>query len=355
MQLYCQFGLSEIITLKAFVNLNILLKNLSVISSRTKAEIYAVVKANAYGHGMSVATFLQPYVSGFCVATSDEAIALERLAIYKTILIFAERAWLYLPADYENIVYTVGSLAEVKEIYRMRKNARFFVKINTGMNRLGCRPEELTEIMCYVRHNSLKCMGIYTHFFNSGDLILTDLQYRTVKHSISSQTGLNCIHCCASNVLHLSPRYHCDIVRVGLSLYGYGDETNLLKPAMKVMAPIVKIHSLKKGDYVGYGENKVDRDCAIAVVRAGYGDGYRRINGRTRYVTIKGVRRPVVGQVCMDMFMVDLGDVNVKLGDEVCLLGEGVTAQELADEYGTSVYEILTSFNERAERVYVYE
>ena len=336
------------------MNLKTLLENLQVILGTTRAEIYAVVKANAYGHGMSIASFLQPHVGGFCVATPKEALQLTQSAVYKPVIVFAERAWLFLPRDYENIIYTVGSLDELKEFSLTRKGAKFYIKLNTGMNRLGCDLSDISEIMSYVRHNALKCQGVYTHFFDSGNITVVERQHNLLTSLSARDLCDNALHCCASNVLNLTSKYHHDIARVGLSLYGYGSDERL-KPVMSVKAPVIKLHSLKCGDYVGYGGFSVNRDCRIAVVRGGYGDGYRRLKDKTRYVSIDGIKRPLLGQVCMDMFTVDIGDMDVKIGDEVSLLGDGIGAEELADEYETSVYEVLTSFNERVERVYKYE
>ena len=124
---------------------------------------------------------------------------------------------------------------------------------------------------------------------------------------------------------------------------------------MSVYAPIVKIRNIRTGEYVGYGSYKTIKDIRMAVVQIGYGDGYRRINGNERFVSVNGKRCPILGQVCMDFCMVDISDVCADVGDEVCVLGEGVPATEIAKEYETIVYELLTSLSERAERIYVYK
>lgn len=326
--------------------------NVRLIKSHADAEIYAVVKANAYGHGMPIATYLQPYVDGFCVATSEEAKRLLELAIYKPILILGEVGDCNRILPYKNVVYTVGSMKEVK-MFKKLKGASFYIKLNTGMNRLGCDSIEMQKIINYVRHNSLDCKGIYTHFFQSDNKDAVRLQYSEFESGISRiRDFVGARHCCASNVLDMEACYHNDIARVGLALYGYGSSDVGLRSAMSVCAPIVKIRNLKKGDYVSYGNYRVARDCRIAVLRIGYGDGYRRLGDKKRFVSINGKRCPLIGQVCMDMCMADISGISAKVGDFAYVLGKGITAEELAEEYGTIVYEVLTSFNDRVERVY---
>lgn len=340
-----------IFTPKAVIDLNAFVHNVNRIKNKTKAKIYAVVKANAYGHGISAASYLQHYVDGFCVATASEAKQLVHLSIYKPILILGALRADMLALPYENIIYSVGSLSDAKAIGE-NKGKRFYVKLNTGMNRLGCDVAELREIMNYVRHNALKCEGIYTHFFLPEDALSTNGQYRLLEEAISASGEFcECVHCRASGALCDETFYRSDIVRAGLALYGYGEPE--LKPVMSVCAPVIKIHNLKEGENVGYGVNRVMSDCRIAVLRIGYGDGYRRIGRPGRCVSINGSRCPIVGQVCMDMCMADISKASVSVGDYAYVLGKGITAQELAKEYGTIVYEVLTSFNERVERVYV--
>ena len=117
----------------------------------------------------------------------------------------------------------------------------------------------------------------------------------------------------------------------------------------------MKIRNVKKGEHIGYGSYKTDRDCRIAVVQIGYGDGYRRIIEGSRCVSVNGTRCAVVGQVCMDFCMADISNASAEVGDSVCVIGEEMPAVELAEEYGTIVYEVLTSLGERVERRYVYK
>lgn len=333
--------------------MNALLHNIEVIKSKTKSRIYAVVKANAYGHGLAVTTFMQPYVDGFCVATPKEAQQLAELAIYKPILILGafEKEFAFLP--YENVIYTVESLSDVMAVAAHSNKLKFFIKVNTGMNRLGCNEQEFEKIMNYVRHNSLNCEGAYTHFRNADtDYESAAIQYTEFKRILSGY-NLKYTHCCASSALYLKEQYHEDIARVGLSVYGYNPNLDGLTPVMKVCTPILQIRNVNKGDNIGYGSYKADKDCRIAVVRGGYGDGYRRKNIEKRRVSVNGKICEIAGQICMDMCMVDISDVNAKVGDDVYLLGEGISAYELAKNYSTIVYEVLTSFNDRVERVYV--
>ncbi|MCI8613432.1 MAG: alanine racemase [Clostridia bacterium] len=333
--------------MKAVIDLNALLSNAETIRSKTKAKLYAVVKANAYGHGMAIAAFLQPFVDGFCVATEKEAETLVKIAVYKPILILGK---VKNTLSHDNIIYTVEDIDGIKSL---KSEDKFYIKLNTGMNRLGCSGHEYSEILTYARHSNAVYCGTYTHFFNFDDNDLVNGQYTMFKTYVkNSDSGSR--HCCSSNVLRASESMHGDIVRVGLALYGYSATSDNLKPVMKVYAPIVSVKKLLKGDYVGYGSYRISHDANVAVIRAGYGDGYRRVaDAAIRYVSVNGVRRPVIGQICMDMCMIDLGNVKAEVGDYVGIMDDIITAETLAKEYGTIVYEVLTSFNERVERIYV--
>ena len=176
-------------TLKAIVNLKTLYDNLQIIKSRTKAMIYAVVKANAYGHGMCVATFLQPYVDGFCVATFGEAEMLVGYAVYKPIIVLSEVSDGCQILPHENVVYSVGSESSAAIIRQVNPKAPFYIKVNSGMNRLGCDMEELPKIMNYVRHNNLNCLGASTHFFNSDSKECAEHQFKRFQTAIAECVG----------------------------------------------------------------------------------------------------------------------------------------------------------------------
>lgn len=341
--------------MKAVINLKTIEDNLKTIRSRTSARIYAVVKANAYGHGIPTAVFMQPYVDGFCVATIKEAVDLIHIAVYKPILLMGSLGMQPLLPNYKNLIYTVSSLEETQRIRAIDPGIRFYLKINTGMNRYGCSVDELSEIVDFIRLNRLFCLGVYTHFYNADEYESVSKQYKVFKSAFAffGQNGV--FHCCAGNALSLPKEFHCDIVRVGLPIYGYAEKEVGLNAAMKVSAPIVQTRRLKKGECVGYGNFRLKKDCVSAVVRAGYGDGYRRVATKTRYVCVNGHKCPIIGQVCMDAFMADVSEANAKVGDEAYLLNEVVPISDLAEEYETIAYEVLTSFNDRVERIYEYD
>lgn len=299
---------------------------------------------------MSIAPFLQADVDGFCVATADEATELCRLAVYKPILIMGAIDYERSVVCNSNVIYTVCSEKDIEFLAKCDRRKQFYIKVNTGMNRLGCDPKKIPKILASAHRNGMSSLGVYTHFFCPEDRTLSFEQYRLFDTARAYAAGAS--HCCASNFTMMPQCRHGDVVRVGLSLYGYGLPRLNLKPAMSVCAPIVEIRFLLSGSYVGYGGQAITEPKRIAVLRAGYGDGYRRTAGKKRYVSVGGKRCPVIGNICMDMCMIDLSDAEAKIGDYAYLLGEGVSAEELAEEYGTVVHEVLTSFNDRVERIY---
>ena len=154
----------------------------------------------------------------------------------------------------------------------------------------------------------------------------------------------------ASNWLYANKKY--DFIRCGLNLYGYGMAG--LFPAMRVTAKIIRVAKVRKGENVGYGNYVLDRDAVIATVNTGYRDGFlrKRRCAEKRYVSINGVKCKVVGQICMDMFMVDVTNVRAKVGDEVCIVGKEMSGEEFSKQNSTVVYEVLTTFYHREDIIY---
>lgn len=328
------------------INMFSLIHNIGIIRMSTSAKLCAVVKANAYGHGLSIAQTLEEVVDAFAVSTRQEAVKLYYMGISKPIFILSP---VTETVDYPNFVYTVTG---EKDLACLKGNGAINVSIaiNTGMNRLGVRPIDADKLYRHVQTNGkIEVISAFTHFYNAQDKRSVESQFDAFEYATCGMKGI-VKHCCASNCLTLDSKYHLDMVRCGLAMYGYGD--GRLLPAMSAYTEVAQVITVRKGEHVGYGQYLATRDMKVATLKVGYADGLRRC-GSVRYVTIKGERCRLIGQSCMDMSFADVSGIDVKEGDRAYLIDNHNTAQMLADAHDTIVYEVLTSFcGERIRRIY---
>lgn len=321
--------------------------NIAYIKSKTNTKFCAVVKADAYGHGLvGTATRIEKDVDFFAVATYNEAVELAMAAIKKKILILGNDL---CDALYPNNIIPV--VTSVKDIEFLRGKAKeISIAVNTGMNRIGCLPEQLPHIIGKALEFGFKIHGIFTHLFNEHDLKncysqLNDFLYCTLPY----RELINCFHVCASNCLVLPEIFHLDAVRAGLAMYGYGYDGVI--PAMRVFADIVQINNVPTGAHIGYGDYTTDKPIKTATLRVGYGDGFRRIDGAA--VSVNGTKCPIVGNICMDMCIADVTSVPCNVGDRAYILGDKMTMNDLTRQYNTISHEVLTMFGARFKRIYV--
>ncbi len=356
------------------VNLSRLRQNLEAIRKWvTPAAVLAVVKANAYGHGVDgVAPFLEPFVDYLGVALLEEGIHLRGLGIKKPILVMGGVLPVQIPEYLEHdLTLTASSatllLAAEAAAKESRKPLRVHLKIDTGMERVGVRDTEArpfleTSLAC----DHLDIEGIYSHLANSerGDRSFSRLQLERFQKVLSMYDELGAAqprirHLCNSGGILQLPEGHLDMVRPGIMLYGVypGSEVDRpvkVEPALIWRSQVVYSKITPPGRPVGYGSLWEPRSpTRIVTIPCGYADGYfRRMTGLP-HVLINGKRYPQVGRICMDQFMVDVGKDDVKVGDPVILLGDGITADDLGEWAGTNNYEPLTNINERVPRVHV--
>jgi alanine racemase len=342
------------------------------------ARVCAVVKADAYGHGMvDVSRALQSVGADyFAVAIIEEGIELRNAGITAPILVMggsvSDQLPLYIEYDLSVTVPSIDVLESVSRIATaMQKPARIHIKIDTGMGRLGIHWERADslfhEVLKHLDH--LVIEGIYSHFSDANDSDWTQLQYQRFTQVLSVARGLGLdpaiAHVSKSTSALLYPDMHMDMIRPGLMLYGIYDEPQLaelghvFKPAMTWKTHVVYFKVVKRGEYVGYGRTwtptaEFERVVTLPV---GYADGYPRRAGNNGFVLIRGKRYPIVGRVCMDQMMVSLGqDGEAYPGDEVVLLGtqdcETITAEEIAGWVDTTPHEIPTVVSKRVPRIY---
>lgn len=356
------------------VSLPQLRKNLEAIQAYVApARVMPMIKANAYGHGMDgIAPYLEPYVDSFGVALVEEGIRLRELGITKPILVAGGTLPEQIPSFLEYDLMLTASSPELLDYAEAaaesaKKTLTVHLKIDTGMERVGVHYYEAQAFL----EQSLACkhvliQGIYTHFANSEDPALTHARQQLDRfqevlqfyEKRSLPTPMR--HMANSGAILQFPESHMDLVRPGVLLYGVYpvgvDHTVDVAPALTWKSHVVYSKITRPGHPVSYGSLwQPNTETRIVTIPCGYADGYfRRMTNRAQ-VLINGKKYPQVGRICMDQFMVDAGQDEIRMGDEVILLGEGIQAYDLADWMGTNEYEVLTNISARVPRVYKVE
>ncbi len=363
---------------KATVNLSAIAHNLGEIRRKvgTTVNILAVVKANAYGHGdVPISGFIEKrLVDYFGVAIVEEGKALRTSGISKPILVFT------LPVpnqidpffDYD-LEPTICSVEEAimldRACQRRKKTIDVHLKIDTGMNRIGVKPGALVSFLTGVaRLRHLRFKSAYSHFATAEDKDKSFAlqQFELFQQCLSTLRvhGIEpeLTHCSNSAAILDIPETYCSMVRPGLAMYGYypsrnGNRSLSLQPAMAVETNVALVKTIDTAESVSYGRRFVaPRRTKIATLPVGYGDGYSRLLSGKSDVLIHGRRFPVVGTICMDMMMVNVGEEDVSVGDRVVLVGrdggQEITCWDLAERIGTIPYEIMCGFSARIPRTY---
>ncbi len=348
------------------INLGAIRRNAEAIKAYSGKQLIAVVKADAYGHGMlRVTETLHPIADMFAVATVEEGVTLRQGGIHKPILILFSS----LPEEAAQIVEhgltpTVADWEFASQLNAITtKPVNIHVNINTGMNRSGVRWTEAVSFLNRLKTlERLEIEGAFTHLATADE---ADKSFVSVQleRFLSLFTGKNIkiLHAANSAASLAVSASQFDAVRPGLSLYGVypaSEKPIVLEPALTWKTRIGWMGVISEGEGVSYGLTyKASRQTRVAMVQIGYGDGYRRALSGVGQVLISGVRCPIIGRVCMDVSVVDLRDAaNVSVGDEVVLIGkqaeEEITVDEIADRAGTISYEILTQIGPRVKRTF---
>ncbi|RMG22835.1 MAG: alanine racemase [Armatimonadetes bacterium] len=358
----------------AEIDLRALQHNVRLLKEKAAGALLSVVvKADAYGHGL-VPAGRAAYAAGadwLAVATVSEGVALREAEIGAPILILSP----FLPVEAEQAVY-YDLRASVQDVemaraldaaaHKLGKQARVHLKIDTGMRRFGAEPEDAASVakeISSLSHTLLE--GVWTHFaWSAGDPGFTQRQYslfqETVRKIQESGISIPIRHCANSGALVQHPQMTLDLVRVGILAYGVShipDGPRL--PIQRVLTwktHVMALRTVPAGQTVGYNMTwRASRKTRLATLGVGYGDGYHRFLGNKGWVVIHGQRAPIRGLVCMDQIMVDVTDLpSVSVGDEVTLIGEGVSAEEVATLVGTTPHEITTRIMSRVPRKYLH-
>ena len=345
-----------------------------------KVKLWVVVKSNAYGHGLFAFSGLMEKfgIDGFCVDSVVEGIALREAGIKKSILVLGSTLpGRYSEAKKNNITITISNFESLATFALAKQKPDFHLKIDTGMHRQGFYPEDIPKVIKIIKDkkssigDSLK--GLYTHFASAKDInypTYTDLQFaklqKTKEFLASSGFSRLIVHASATGGTLISPKYHCDAVRLGIGLYGLWPSKELeiqlgsivkLKPILSWRAVVTEVKHLAPGDYVGYDlAERVPRAVTSAIVPVGYWHGLSRALSSKGEVIIGGKRARILGRVSMDMISVGLQNP-VKQGTVATLIGRDgrneIFAWELAQKSETSHYEILTRLNPLMERIVI--
>lgn len=367
----------------AEIDLDALAHNMREIRKITNpdAQIMAVVKADAYGHGVKecAKTLLENGADRFAVATLDEAKELRNIFSDVPILILGssmeEEAREIIKNEIMPNVYTYEFAKALSDTAsELGKKVRVHVKLDTGMSRIGfvVRDAEnddlIDEIVKISELPMLEIEGIFSHFavsdedrddytrlqFNRFMGVCNALEKRGVKIPIK--------HICNSAGIMMYPEYHLDMVRPGIIMYGmypsnFVDKTRLdLKYVMSLKSVITYVKDIEPGRGVSYGvEYIADGVARIATVPVGYADGYLRMLAGKAKIAVNGKLFPIAGRICMDQCMIDVTSVNnIKRGDEALIFGDGaVTVDDVAGWIGTINYEVTCMISRRIPRVYL--
>lgn len=366
----------------AAIDLHALAHNLAVVRSHIpkSCEIIAVVKANAYGHGLvEVArALLRLGVARLGVASLDEGLALRQAGIEAAILVmgavFPHQLSDLIAHRLTPVLYDARLTdAFAKQLGSRREPYPVHLKVDTGMGRLGFAPEEVLPLLQRpVFKGPLRAEGLMTHLADadSEERNYTERQLARFRllldHIKQSGLAVPLIHTANSAAVLRYPSSHFTAVRPGIMLYGYhtlpaGDPVPDLKPVLSLTTTIAQIRSIPKGGSISYNRTFIaQRPSRVAILPIGYADGYNRLLSNRASVLIGGRRTPVVGRICMDMTLVDVTDLaDVSPGQQAVLIGrqgaQRITADDIAAWLDTISYEVLCAIGPRVPRIYQSE
>lgn len=353
------------------VNLNAIKHNISYFKQQIPVEtkVLTMVKASSYGSGIEkIGQYLDRIgVDYLGVAYADEGIELRNAGINAPILVMnIEESGFEdcIQYDLEPCIYSNQQLDSFirRLIYEGKSHYPIHVKIETGMNRLGFQYHELPSLIDTLKSQpEVKIQSVYSHLANSDDAAsnFVDEQVDRFKKAISyieeritytfDHHILN-----SEGVLNFS-QYHFDMVRLGIGMYGYASNSDKLQNAIKWFSAVSQVKSINSGETIGYGRvGKAAQDMKIAVIPVGYADGFRRsLSDGKGGVIIQEQFCPTIGNVCMDMIMVDIGDLTIGEGEPVEIIGPHQSLAQLAEVMNTIPYEVLTGISKRVHRIYL--
>ena len=328
------------------------------------AKIVSMVKANAYGHGVKDCLAALKDSDAFGVACLEEALEIRELGYEQPITLIEgifsdDDMQIVIDKKIECVVHhqqQLDWLRAHKDAY-IAQGLKVWVKLNSGMNRLGFKVPEIIEVINSLKAEGFTCV-LAMHFANADaeNHPLNDQQrdqFLQVKEACAPIMG----SCCNSAAIFKWPELNFDFVRPGIMLYGatpFADKTVAeldLKPVMTFTAEIIALNTIQAGESVGYGSTFIaEQEMQLAIVSIGYGDGYPRAFPKQNYVSINGQQTRVIGRVAMDMIAIDVTHINAAIGTEVELWGKKRLVDDVAEANGTIGYELLCRMSARPVR-----
>ncbi len=357
--------------------MNYLKHNLEYLQSILhNSELYPVIKANAYGHGLKqIAQEIdKTNIKGVCIATVNELQDLINLKVKYSILHmgridFSEIA-LY---NNNNVIATINSMDDLDKISKFCSDKFFFrvhIKVDTGMTRMGCSIDEFDRILTEcLKINNLSLEGIYSHLAksdsNNASLNQTQINsFLKIIEKTKKQKNNNIkFHILNSGGLFNYGNYKYDLVRTGLSIYGIsplGIHNHNLKPVMEFKAPVILKKNIKSGVMVGYGNSyKSKKNMDLAIVQCGYGDGVPFEYSNKGFVFYNKNKIPIIGRISMDLICIDITNVDIQINDYVTLWGSiddnDSRLEYIATMFNNIPYTFITGITNRVKKEYVYE
>ncbi|GAB4145820.1 MAG: alanine racemase [Patescibacteria group bacterium] len=368
------------------INLNNLNHNVHALKNllAPKTLLSPVVKSNAYGHSLEIVPLLQRAgVDRFCVTSLSEALQIRKMGINCPILILGpvnltdfELCSMY---DIEVTLYSIDQLEEIQNLEsRFQNTLKFHLKIDTGMTRLGILPAELDYFLNSLNNcKRVALTGVYTHFATADDISSNFIykqfeEFKKVMQKIKTRTEIDSsrlvFHCSNSAACLTDQQYHLDMVRLGIAIYGIYPSDSIkqkcqqkgieLKPVLSFKTWLSSLKKVEAGTGIGYGQTfTTTRPSLIGVVPVGYADGVNRNLSNKGYFLIQGQTVPIVGNICMNMIMLDLTDLTKKpkIGDEVVVFGQQdnseINVTQIANLSETIPYCVLTGLPSTLPRI----
>lgn len=371
--------------LTSVVDLGALSRNVATIKNHVAGpEVMAVVKADGYGHGLiaSAQASIAGGASWLGVALIQEALDLRQANIDTRIL-----AWLFTPQDQlvqaikADVDLAVNSVWSVEQIAQAASDAgqvaRVHIKVDTGLSRNGVLLQDLAEVLRALSTPSslanINVTGVMSHFANADEqnhpTITKQLEEFTQAVDLVRASGFEpeVIHLANSAAIFGLPQTHFNLVRPGLTIYGVSPNSSMgssaelgITPVMSLRAPIALVKDLPAGSGISYSHQYVTaKDTRVALVPAGYSDGIPRSGSNVGPVLVAGNILKIAGRVCMDQFVLDIGELPVSIGDEVVLFGDPAKGEPSVDDWAKATntinYEILTRLGPRINRTFINE
>lgn len=342
-----------------------------------ETRLMAVVKSNAYGHGLvqvaKILSKLKPSL-WFGVDSITEGLRLRREGIQNPALILGYTiSSLFKNAFENNLMVSIADFTSLSALNKMKNKPKFFIKLDSGMHRRGFLPEDTGQAISFLKSKNLKPLGVFSHLASASAVAHQTRSERQIEifkkvcgqfKQIEFGNLIKSMSATGGTLFY--PEAHLDMVRIGMGIYGYPPSLKasewpsappVLKPVLAWKTFVSEIKEIPAGSFVGYNfSHKVGRRSTIAILPIGYWHGYDRRLSNKGEVLIRGRRTPVVGMVSMDMVVVDVTGIDrIKIGDEVVLIGkqrkEEIWADELVRKIDCSHYELLTRINPLIKRL----